>query len=79
MTLYYFDFQEGDTLYRDDVGTELEASEIEEEAIAAVADSGAEQLRAGKITHLRVTVRNADGSEVISVHLSLRVVRPLTR
>jgi hypothetical protein len=76
MALFFFDFQEGTSLHRDDVGTELNHEQIEEEVVAALT-ARAGELFSGSASDavINVVVRGEDDREILSAQIALHVTR----
>ncbi len=76
MPKFYFDFLDGDTFSRDDVGVRLESlSAAEDQAIRAAAEIGRDSLPKRLSPEICVRVRDEHGHSVLSVAVSMTVRR----
>ena len=75
MPRFYFDVDDGDKLYRDEIGSELASVQAaRDEASRAVAELARDYLpSADPQKNITMWVRNEDGSALLSLSLSFAV------
>jgi len=74
MTRYFFDVENDDILHIDNEGTELAGTrEAGVEAIQALAELALDQLPGTEDKHLKMTVRDGDGSRSFELDLIFKI------
>jgi hypothetical protein len=76
MTLYYFDFRDGDVVTADTEGTECDDDQsARDEAVEALAELARDRLpRGGERAAIAFIVRRADGRLMADARLGIEVV-----